>query len=216
MIISLSGWKGSGKDEAARILTNKYGFRRLAFADILKDMVARDYGISRESLDDPKLKEKPLLQYPVNPSDGFTKMLYTFMVKELRDANGNKAPECEYSKLPQLYHTPRSLAILMGSTNRFVQSNFWVQKALSSISKNENVIITDMRYNSEMSQITDFAKDSGHTLSFVRVNRFAISPSQDPSERDLDNAKFDFTLDNKGTLKEFEAKVLDWAKKYVF
>lgn len=37
-IIGLTGFKGSGKDEVGRILTERYGYRRVAFADALKKL----------------------------------------------------------------------------------------------------------------------------------------------------------------------------------
>jgi hypothetical protein len=39
MMIGLSGYSGSGKDEVAKILVDKYGFSKVAFADIIKKML---------------------------------------------------------------------------------------------------------------------------------------------------------------------------------
>jgi hypothetical protein len=41
--ILLSGWSGSGKDAVGQILARRYGAKRLAFADRLKEMVAEQY-----------------------------------------------------------------------------------------------------------------------------------------------------------------------------
>ena len=41
--ILLSGWSGSGKDAVGQILMRRYGAKRLAFADRLKEMVAGQY-----------------------------------------------------------------------------------------------------------------------------------------------------------------------------
>jgi hypothetical protein len=102
-----------------------------------------------------------------------------------------------------LFHTPRSLAILKGSTNRVADPNYWTNKAFSIIKKNADkgklVVVTDLRYKSEMAQLIErFGKEA----VFVRINRFDSSPSQDPSEMDLVGSKFDFYLDNTGTLEE--------------
>jgi hypothetical protein len=48
MIIWLSGYAKSGKDTAASYLCQKYGFVRLAFADILKIIVSQKYGFPFE------------------------------------------------------------------------------------------------------------------------------------------------------------------------
>ncbi len=43
IILLLSGWSGSGKDAIATLLQAQFGFQRLAFADPLKMIVAREY-----------------------------------------------------------------------------------------------------------------------------------------------------------------------------
>ena len=50
-VIMLSGWMKSGKDTVGEYLCRKHGFRRLAFADALKDEVAACYGVDRGTLD---------------------------------------------------------------------------------------------------------------------------------------------------------------------
>lgn len=57
MIIGLMGEIGAGKDTAAQFLVESYGFKRLAFADPLKDMCAAMFGLSRASFDDRFIKE---------------------------------------------------------------------------------------------------------------------------------------------------------------
>jgi len=37
MIIGLSGRAGSGKDEVAKVLVDLYGYKRIAFADAIRD-----------------------------------------------------------------------------------------------------------------------------------------------------------------------------------
>jgi hypothetical protein len=56
-IIFLSGRAGCGKDTLGKWLTNTHGYVRVAYADALKDEVAVKYGIPRDELDDPTLKD---------------------------------------------------------------------------------------------------------------------------------------------------------------
>lgn len=58
-LIGLSGFKRSGKDTAARTLSARLGYTRIAFADALRDEVFDRYGI-RLGDDD---KDKPLPAY---------------------------------------------------------------------------------------------------------------------------------------------------------
>lgn len=224
-VLALSGFKGSGKDTVAEYLVKKYGFERISFADPLKNMVAENFHIARESLDNPDTKESPILAYPVPAADKFTEMVSTFMVREFRTASGFP-PDVKYIKIEKgilqtftdkwenLYHTPRSLAILMGSSMRSGSSSFWVQKAIDAIKYDSapgeyKAAISDLRYKSEVNQLRNAF---GENLVTVRINRFDTSPSTDPSELDLVDAKFDIVLVNKGTKEELFEKVDDFMR----
>ena len=235
-LIAISGWKRSGKDTAGELLINSYGFSRINFAGPLKDKVAKDFNMTREEQDDQSLKEQPLMDYPVIPRDKFALNLVKFMYKEFRDAKGRIPLDLhvdasgavmgvmEYpgifaksEELAQLYWTRRAMQILEGSGKRTVDSNYWVKQAIATIDSlaashkktmgdfgNDKFVITDLRYRSEVEPLrAAFGKD----LITVRVNRFDSTESTDPSERDLDNYKFDVVIDNKGTLEEFLIKV---------
>lgn len=197
MIVCLSAWKRSGKDSAADILVNEFKFSKVSFANVLKDMVAEQYGIPRESLDNQALKEQPLFQYPASPQDDFSKMVVKFMEKEMKpDGNGN------------LYWTPRGLAILEGSVKRSVTSTYWTSRALSLIKPGDLAVIADLRYKSEVDQIRKYAESIGEKALIIRINRFDESPSTDPSERDMDDFKgFDVVVENRSTLEEFQDKI---------
>ena len=55
-IVWLSGWAGAGKDTIAAILCKKYDYQRIAFADSLKDIVAKKYNFHRGLCDTPEGK----------------------------------------------------------------------------------------------------------------------------------------------------------------
>ena len=42
-VFLLSGWSGSGKNAVGTILHERYGFECMAFADVLKELVAKEY-----------------------------------------------------------------------------------------------------------------------------------------------------------------------------
>ena len=215
-VIAISGWKGSGKDTVAGYLIQHHDFVRVSFADPLKDLVASEYGIDRTSLDDPKCKELALLNFPVNPQDAFSRMISEFLIKEFRDTHnvqphsfcyqGNEfygvVRDEEQGKdiKVRVYWTPRALAILKGSTNRSVDPSYWVKRATDHIKNlnKESIVITDLRYKSEMNQLKQAFSEN---IVFIRVNRFETSPSTDPSERDLDDVTFDFYIDNTSSIE---------------
>lgn len=218
LIVAISGWKRSGKDTAAELLIADFGFKRVAFADPLKNTVAEQFDIPRTEIDDQELKEQPLLHYPVVPKDPFALNIVKFMYKEFRDAKGRIPLDLQvdasgavvgimdypnYSRKEdhaQLYWTRRALCILEGSGKRTVDSNYWVTKAIDEMNTDGNFVISDLRY---ISEIEPLRQAFGKKLLTVRVNRFESTESTDPSERNLDSYKFDVVIDNKGTKEEF-------------
>ena len=61
-VFLLSGWSTAGKDSVGAILQSEYGVQRLAFADVLKEMVAEEFQFPVEwaHSEEGKLK-KPLM-----------------------------------------------------------------------------------------------------------------------------------------------------------
>jgi len=224
-VIAISGWVKSGKDTAANLLINEFGFTRVGFADKLKDNVAEDYDLDRASLDDQAQKELPLLHMPVKGLDGFTKNLSTFLIREFRTKDGVRPVDSVYQDvdgvntfmgvLPDnsreiVYWTRRALCILEGSTKRTADPDYWVKIAVKTAKRTGKnlVVISDLRYRNELST-TKMALEAGDELVTVRVNRFDDTESKDPSERDLDNAEFDVVIENRSTLEEFLTSVRD-------
>lgn len=215
-IVAISGWKRSGKDTLAEYLIKSYGAKRLAFADPLKDECAKQYGVPRAHFDDPAFKEKPILTMPVTPKDGFSKMIAEFMFKEFRSADGLQPvgfrpadrgfqgvierPPARGRLLEPIYWTPRALAILEGSTKRATDPNYWVKKAVEGAGEGL-FVISDLRYQSEVTGLESAV--GAQSVITIRINRFASSPSNDPSEYDLDHYEhFDAAIENTGTIEE--------------
>lgn len=221
-VLMISGWKGSGKDTVAEFLIKEHGFKRVAFADPLKDMVAEEYGIPREWCDDRQHKEAPLLRYRVSPKDSFSRTVAETMALEFRTEDG-KAPQgftyengefygvCKdedgiFRDKP-VFWTPRALCILKGSTNRSVTSSYWIKRAVEGMLKDDGglYVISDARYRSEISQVSELV--GKEKVTSLRVNRFDSAESVDSSERDLDNYEFDVVVENRSTKEELFRKV---------
>lgn len=224
-IIAISGWKKSGKDTAAEFLIEKHGFDRIAFADPLKVNVSEQFNIKLKDTHDQSKKEQPILSRRVDPKDAFSKMISEYMIKEFRFEDGAIPSTFMYengtfygtrgSGYPEpVYWTIRALCILEGSTKRTVDSDYWVSKAVDSAKNGadryefgqENYVIADLRYQSELAALK-MALGPDDTLVTVRVNRFDTTESNDSSERDLDNAKFDVVIENRESLDSFLSKI---------
>lgn len=217
LVMALSGFKSSGKDTVADHLINNYGFKRVSFADPLKDLVASSFKIERSWLDNPEYKEKHLPQYPAPAADGFTEMVNTFMVREFRTTKEFQADpkhirihnghlQTFHNDWTTLYHTPRSLAILLGSSMRSGDANYWLNEATDKILKSSELkfVISDLRYKSEIKKLREVF---GKNLITIRINRFDTSNSTDPSENDLNEESFDHVVINKGTKEELFAGI---------
>lgn len=224
-VIAISGYKRSGKDTIADYLVKNYGFSRVSFADPLKDLCSSEYDVERTHFDNPEFKEAALKQYPIEPKDAFTRNLCEFLFKEFVSASGKHPDSYTYvgeSKFmglfgtagnytqEQLYHCPRSLAILKGSTNRVVTPNYWVNAASRFIRfesqphPTNRFIIPDLRYRSEIEGLQKTLKN----LITIRVNRFDSVNSTDPSELDLVGYKnFNYEIDNKSSINDLFIKI---------
>ena len=210
-VVAISGWAKSGKDTSADYLISN-GYKRVAFADVLKEMVAEQYNIPLQYCHNQDLKEKPLEQYPVMPKDAFSLEIAKLLFTEFRTLEGYQArePYIDVSgaflglterDTKQLYWTARSLCILEGSIKRSVDSSYWVGRAIqkidSALLEGDNVVISDLRYRSEVNQLRQAFNKK---LTTVRIDRFDFTNSTDASENDLNNTAFDVTIENKGTI----------------
>jgi hypothetical protein len=183
-LIAVSGWKGAGKDTIGVHLMNEYGYRPISFAYELKNMVASLYGIERGWMDDRTKKDMPLMNMPAIPTDAFSRNIHEILRDELSSG----------------YWTPRALCILEGSVKRSVYANFWVKKVVDYIlNDSHKYVITDMRYCNEADVLKLFIP-STLTLRVERADHYITT--QDSSERDLDNYKFDRIVYNNGTIPD--------------
>jgi hypothetical protein len=228
IVFMLNGWAKSGKDTAAFHLVEKLRFKKVSFADPLKENVANSFNIPLTDMHSQSKKEAPLMQYPVYCKDAFSEQVNTFLFKEFRTPNGLIAGSCfvgDDDKLIgvvngesyPLYYTPRALCILEGSTKRSADPSYWVTRAISEAKKSGSscIVIADLRYKNEISAVK-LALGPNDKLVTIRINRFDSTPSSDPSENDLNNAEFDYYVQNKTTEEEFLNKILEIGAKEVY
>lgn len=141
MIISISGFIGSGKDTAADYLCERYGFQRHSFANNLKDAISIVFGWDRE-----------LLEGLTPESRKWREEVDVWWAEKLH--------------MPIL--TPRWVMQCWGTEllrNKFHQ-DIWVYSLLNKLrNTKENIVITDCRFSNELLAIKQI---DGIT---VRVNR---------------------------------------------
>ena len=266
MIISISGYIGSGKDTVGNILqilidmphfSNKavieyldkkdinYSYKNKKFADKLKDIVCMLIGCTREQLEDRDFKEKELgeewIRYSI--SNGFWSHSDNNPSHKMMDSKQCTKEEYEeevkinWQTAYKTVYTPRLLLQHIGTElfrNQIIDG-IWVNALMSEYKAKEelvgttpeniqwgevypNWIITDTRFPNELQAV----KDKGGIN--IRVNRpkerelilrnansiidtrKTLEPKH-KSETALDNATFDYTIENDGTLDELIDKI---------
>lgn len=192
-IIGLSGYARSGKDEAAKILVEEFGFTRVAFADKLRDVLyALDPIISFKGW---RMRNDSGNWREVTPGPE------TYVtIQNVIDVYGwDKYKESEYG--PEVRRLLQRLGTEAGRQTMW--DSIWVDAAFAGLPNDAKVVVTDARFSNEAEAI----KSRGGQL--WRVNRAGVGPavspdgSIHPSETSLDDAHFDVVLFNDSSLEAY-------------
>lgn len=92
-IIAFTGLRGHGKTTAAEALTETYGYAHVNFADPVRDVCHRVYGVTYIEMLDPVLKETPLDRYPYKSPRELMQRIGTEMFRSYLDDTWVKAFE---------------------------------------------------------------------------------------------------------------------------
>ncbi len=125
MIIGLSGYAGSGKDEVAKILVKEYGFKRIAFADKVREILYE--------LD-------PVVMVDVHYKD--------ITVRDLVNDEGWD----DAKKNKEIRNLLQRLGVAVRNN---LGLDAWVDAALKNVYLNEHVVVTDVRFINEASKIKE-------------------------------------------------------------
>lgn len=190
-VILINGQKRSGKDFTAKILEEKLGsVLNISFAQPLKDIIRDTFGVTNEFLDDAKNFKVPLY------------------VK-----HGNSLDECENT-----YHQITDFRTILqrfgteGMKPRFGEA-VWANVAISRISDTQTdfVLIPDFRFNIEF----DVINSVGYRVITLKIDNKDIDTSDShASERELDEFKFDYVIDNTGYSPRLEQRVDEFIREF--
>ena len=181
MLIGLVGLIGSGKDTVAERLITHHGYKRDSFAKSLKDAVSSMFNWDREMLEGNTTSSRHWREQP-------EKFWSEKMGKEI---------------------TPRWVLQYFGTEvmRQGMYDAIWVDSVIGRY-KGENTVISDTRFQNEIKTI----KAHGGVIVLVKRNPI---PSQEwmqvhgfhQSEWDWIGSKFDYTIENDGTLTQLNAKI---------
>ena len=195
-IIGIAGKIGSGKNTVGDIiqkicLTNEGPtFEQKSFAGKLKQIASLLTGIPVEKFEDQEFK-KTLLgpewgtvsTNPLNAIPVFedVRFLHLMSARELLQKLGTEA-------MRDGLHT-----------------DVWVNALFSDVSSEDNIIITDMRFENEMEAVKE---RGGITIRVTRpVEKSKTTARLHPSETSLDSAEFDYEIINDGEIVDLIEKV---------
>jgi hypothetical protein len=200
MIIGVCGFIGSGKDTIADYLTNFHGFRRESFANSLKDAVAYVFGWDRTML------------------EGRT--------KQAREWREQVDPWwAERLNMPHL--TPRWVLQYWGTEvcRKAFHDDIWIA-ALENKLRNstDDIVISDCRFPNEIKSIKDAGgivvrvvrgpepewydaavsanRGANGNITWATSKRILETAKIHASETAWVGTKFDFVLDNNGSIDE--------------
>ena len=154
MIIGLTGYAQSGKDTVAKILVENYGFKRVAFADKIRELLYE--------MDPP---------VPV----GVGTERHTVGLQNYVDIYG--WDEAKQNSIV------RSMLQNLGVGARGVFGEwFWVEQAMRGVSYENNVVVTDVRFTNEADFIKKY--DNAKLWRIKRSGVEAVNNHVSESEMD--------------------------------
>jgi hypothetical protein len=185
-IIGLSGYARSGKDEAASVLVEEFGFIRVAFADKLREFL---YALN------------PLVYPSFNQYGDHSGFIYVQDVIDKYGWGGYK--ETHFG--PEIRRLLQRLGTEAGRNTMW--DSIWIDAAFTGLPEDAKVVVTDARFPNEAEAI----KSRGGGV--VRINRKGIGPAVGsngeihPSETSLDDWDFDWSINNDWSLEQYHEDV---------
>lgn len=189
-IIGLTGRKQAGKDTSAAFLIEQFGFKRLAFADAVKDIIEIC---------------NPAITVRVNES-GQPELIH---VKDLL-AEGKTLDEIKVQ-----YETYRNFMTALATDSvRKYDPDFWVKIVLNQMDDPAGkYVITDVRFPNEAAGLRGRTGDSVQ-LWYVQSDRAEATPPQHESEYWAGKLNEEDALHNNGSVRELHAQIDRLVQEY--
>jgi len=173
-IIGLTGRRGSGKDTVGNFLVNNYGYKRLAYADPLKEVCQCIFGFSHEQ---------------VHGS-----------LKEANDPYWGTTPRA----IMQFVGTDlfrNQITQVIPNIHNNIWIKVLEHKVRQDLAKNPDqlFVITDIRFANEL----ELVKQYNGVIFKIKRNKIRNESSDNhASEIEIDNLHTDHEIDNNGTIDE--------------
>lgn len=192
MIVGVSGYARSGKDTVADILVNDLGFIKISWADKLRECL---YALNPIILWDQKQTKEP-----------HDNVLDYMPLKWIIDTYG-----WDGYKVTGWYEHIRIMLQRFGTEvgREIIDDNIWVSLGLKNLNTDKDYVIPDTRFSNEADAIRNYKG------TMIRVNRNGVKPVNNHiSEIGLDDYRFDFIINNHGSIEDLREKVLSHASHW--
>lgn len=213
MILGLCGKMGAGKDTLAEVLIDKFNFKRVAFADSLKNICSKAFDIDNRYFHDRDLKDKPFEQAVELNTYNLTKLCEVIKECNIKVTDTNLEDMIK-GCAGVVLESPRKLLQYIGTDccRMYIDDSIWLKIGLNEVKNNiPNVVITDVRFPNEKLGI----KSMGGKVGLIRrVNNDLINPqSNHTSEMDTWTPDdYDFLFSNDDELGSFKESIEIWYK----
>lgn len=177
MLLAIHGFKQSGKDTLADLLVSEYGYRKVAFADRLKEVLHLMFGVPKEQL---------------WGSDEDKQQLSKVEWKDLVDIDKADKDDSTYLSVREL------MQIFATEVCRSKIPDIWYKYLF--VDSNDKVVISDLRFENE----AEFLKTKKATL--IKVKRPAAKGGHHQSEAGLSDEDINYVLLNDQDLEAFLQK----------
>ena len=187
MIVGLAGRMGSGKSTLSNELLNR-GFKKIAFADVLKKSLAITYDIDLHRMYDLKSKSEKL------DKKIYWNKFYSDKLFKICNVNDFNLPieNKEFSTLRELMQYVGSDVL------RVYDKDFHVKKTIENLNMEENYVFDDFRFPNELESLQ---KLNAKCYYILRPNNSNIS--NHISEISLNWTQFSNHIINDGNLNGF-------------
>lgn len=185
MILGLGHSSRVGKDTAALALCRDLSYKRVAFADPLRELA---------------LQADPLVTSSVMATNvGAGKGHLSWVVHGLT-----------WEGAKDSYPEVRKFLVNLGEGARKVfGDDFWVQQALRNVKKGDRVVFSDVRYPNEAEAIHKLGG------KLIRVDRPGASPQGSSDHALDDYMDWDLVVPNGGTVQDLERAVVSAVREWV-
>ena len=192
-IIMIAGKKGSGKDFVADYLVKKHGYKRYAFADIMKQILAVTLGISINKINQMKKNNYniDMLVNVVKDENFWNHIYHNITMREILQKFGTEAMKPVFG------------------------NDIWAKLVFDKIKKDgyNKVVISDFRFTEEYYYFAD-NKDNEDEILCVQIGSTDISKDSHISENHLGEFHFDKHFFNDKETEQILKDVNSWISNY--